>query len=80
VTHEEVARLGRFTNLMLSVRDRLDPIVKGEIERGHCLPGKSTAYLDAPGMRKTKLKDAVEIARHCQAIINRAVNEIDDME
>jgi hypothetical protein len=80
MTHEEVARLHRFTNDMLGVRDRLDPILKGEIERGHCLPGKSVAYLDAPGMRKIKLKDAVEIAKHCQAIINRAVKEIEDIE
>lgn len=77
MTHEEIARVHKFTNAMLDVRDRLIPILKGEIERGHCLPGKSTAYLDKPGFRKTKLKDAVEIARHIHAIINRAVNEIE---
>jgi hypothetical protein len=80
VTHEQIARLHRFTNSMLDVRDRLDPILKGEIERGHCLAGELAACGGKPGKRKTKLKDAVEIARHCQAIINRAVNEIDDME
>lgn len=80
MTHKECARLGKFIHLMLGVRDRLDPIIKGEIERGHCLPGKLTAFLDKPGFRKMKLRDAVEIARHCQVIINRAVDEIHNME
>jgi len=77
MTHEEVAIVHQFANMMLQVRDRLDPIVKGEIERGHCLAGNAAAYGGSPGMRKTTLKDAREIAKHCQAIINRACNDID---
>lgn len=77
MTHEEVAIVSTFSNKMLEVRDRLDPIVKGEIERGHCLAGDNVAVGGVPGYRKTTLKDAVRIARHIQAFINQAVDELD---
>lgn len=77
MTHEEVAAVYVFMNRMLEVRDRLDPILSGEIERGHCLAGNAAAYGGTPGKRKTTLKDAREIAKHCQAIINRAHTELD---
>jgi len=61
-------------NEMLVVRDRLKPIVDGEITRGHCLAGETEACGGFPGKRKLKLKDAREIARHAIAYIDRAVS------
>ena len=78
MTHEETAIVWNFTNRMLQVRDMLDPIVKGEIERGHCLAGNAIAYGGHPGMRKTTLKDAKQIARHVQALINMSHKDLDE--
>lgn len=63
-----------FETRMLEARDRLEPIVSGEIERAHCSPGTRECYGGRPGMRKTMLKDAVSIARTVTAIIDNAVN------
>lgn len=65
-------------NEMLMIRDRLKPIVDGEITRGHCRAGEREAYGGKPGKRKTTLKDAREIARHAIAYINRAVNRFEE--
>lgn len=62
-----------FTHAALIVRDSLQPIVDGMIEREHCVGGRD-CYGARKGFRKTMLKDAVKIANNCQAIINRAVN------
>lgn len=66
-----------FTNAALNVRDSLQPIVDGMIKREHCVGGRD-CYGARKGFRKTMLKDAVKIAKHCQAIINRAVNRWDE--
>lgn len=79
MTYEEVQAASYFTNQMVMVRDLLDPIVSGQIKRGHCVGGRE-CYGATPGMRKTTLKDAVRIAKHCQFIINREVNKFDRME
>ena len=78
MNHEEVAAVHRFMQQMLEIRDRLDPILKGEIERGHCLAGQAEAYGGVRGYRKTTLKDARAIAKHCKAFIDRAYDELDE--
>lgn len=79
MNQEEVQAASYFTNQMVMVRDLLDPIVSGQIERGHCVGGRE-AFGAVPGMRKTTLKDAVKIAKLCQSIINREVNKFDRLE
>jgi len=68
-----------FMSAALRVRDSLDPVVEGVIERGHCVGGRDCYGMRA-GHRKTMLKDAVSIAKTCQAIINNAVNKWHDAE
>lgn len=68
----------RLEQAMLVVRDRLKPIVDGDITRGHCPAGTTEACGGTPGKRKLKLKDAREIARHAIAYIDRAVNRFLD--
>jgi hypothetical protein len=63
---------------LLRVRDELQQIVDGEIERGHCLPGKREAYLDKPGKRAIRLDDARKMARHLVAAINRTITQLDE--
>jgi len=75
MTHEEVAIVSNFRNEMLVIRDRLDPIVKGEVERGRSLAGQR----NMPGNRKTTFKDAARIASHIQAAINRAIDDLDKL-
>ena len=80
MTPEEIRLFGvlhDFANQMVMIRDMLNPIVSGEIERGHCV-GQAAAYGGTPGKRKTMLKDAVKIAKRCQNIINREVNKAHD--
>jgi hypothetical protein len=67
-----------FTNAVLEARDRLEPLISGEIGRGHCSPGSRECYGGKPGKRKTTLKDARAIARTVTAIINRAVNKFEE--
>lgn len=81
MNQEEYNALHTFMNEMLCVRDRLEPILSGQIKRGRCLNGNAEAYGGTPGYRKTTLKDAREIAKVCQAIINRAYDKFDkDLE
>jgi hypothetical protein len=75
--YEQARREHEFMTAILEARDMLEPIVSGKIERGHCLPGKHTAYLDEPGKRKTTLADAKKIAKTVQWIINRAIDKYD---
>ncbi len=76
---DEITRAHALYTALLQVRDALEPIVSGMIERGHCLPGQSVGYGQTPGDRKTTLKDARAIARHARAFINSAANQyIDD--
>jgi hypothetical protein len=73
MTSEELASVSNFRNRMLLIRDRLDPIVKGEITRGRSLAGQR----GMPGKRKTTCKDAARIAHHIQAAINLAIDDLD---
>jgi hypothetical protein len=68
-----------FVTAVLQARDMLKPIITGEIERGHCVGGRE-CYGAQPGMRKTKLADAVKIAKTVEIILNRAVNKFDGYE
>lgn len=65
-------------NSILEIRDRLKPIVSGEIERGHCLAGNAAAYGGIPGRRKATLKDAREIAKHAIARIDQICSRFHD--
>ena len=72
---------GRFETDVLQCRDLLQPIIDGQIERGHCPAGQQEAYGGVPGKRKTTLEDARKIAKTITVILNRAVNKFhDDME
>jgi hypothetical protein len=68
----------RLANDILEIRDRLKPIVFGEIQRGHCLAGNAEAYGGTRGNRKTTLKDAREIARHAIARIDQITSRFYD--
>ena len=74
---ELAARDHVFVTAILEARDMLRPIITGEIERGHCVGGRE-CYGARPGMRKTKLADAVKIAKTVGIILDRAVNKFDD--
>lgn len=63
---------------MMLVRDRLQVIADGEIERGHCVAGERECYGDKPGKRKVKLEDARKISKHCIAYLNKELNRVDD--
>jgi hypothetical protein len=76
---ERAAHDHEFVTQVLTARDMLRPIITGEIERGHCV-GDRECYGARPGMRKTKLADAVKIAKTVEIILNRAVNEFDHYE
>lgn len=76
MTQEETCRVSELINEMSAIRDRLDPIVKGEIDRGHCIGGREV-YGAMPGTRKTFLKDAVSIAKTVQIRIDRAIGEFE---
>lgn len=73
MTHEEYALVHGLQNALLEIRDRLDPIAKGEITRGRCPPGSLS-----PGKRKTTMKDAVSIAKAAQAHIDRIERKFDE--
>jgi hypothetical protein len=77
VDREQGSHAQDFTGASLSVRDMLQVIVDGQIERGHCVGGRE-AYGVRPGFRKVMLKDAVAIAKTCVAKINNAVNKWND--
>lgn len=65
---------GEFTDEVVRVRDLLGPIADGQIKRG-C---RVSQYDAEPGLRKTTLKDAREIAKRCVARINTAVNKFNE--
>lgn len=65
-----------FITRVLEARDALQPIVDGEIRRGHCVGGRE-AYGAKPGLRKTSLKDARRIAQHVIFCLNKAINKFD---
>lgn len=73
---EQAQRDDKFIQAVLTARDMLKPIITGEIERGHCVGGRE-CYGARPGTRKTKLADAVKIAKTVEFILNKAVNEFD---
>ena len=78
--YEAAQRDYAFVTAVLQARDRLDPIISGEIERGHCPAGTRECYGGKPGKRKTMLKDAVRIAKDVAFILNRAANEFTDSD
>jgi hypothetical protein len=73
---KQAAREHDFITQVLMARDMLEPIISGEIERGHCVGGQA-AYGATPGKRKTKLDDAVRIAKTVKFNLDRAVNKFD---
>lgn len=77
IDREYASHAQDFTGAALTVRGMLQPIVDGQIERGHCVGGRE-AYGSRPGYRKVMLKDAVAIAKTCVAKINNAVNQWND--
>ena len=74
---DRAIRDNQFVQAVLEARDMLRPIISGEITRGHCLAGKPECYGGRPGKRKTKLADAVRIAKTVEVILNRAIDEFD---
>jgi hypothetical protein len=74
---ERACVCGDFINEVVTCRDMLLPIINGEIERGHCLPGQHEARGAIAGKRKTTLADARKIAKTIEFRINRAVNKFD---
>ena len=81
-TEAEMAQAVRdheFITQVLLARDMLEPIITGLIERGHCVGGTESCGAKA-GVRKTKLVDAVKIAKTIKFNLNRAVNAFDRPE
>jgi hypothetical protein len=76
---EQAARDGDLSNSIAEARDMLRPIITGEIERQHCV-GNQACYGGKPGFRKTKLTDAVKIAKQVEILLNRAINKFLDDE
>lgn len=76
--HEFVSMHHELVTRILSARDMLEPILSGEIKRGHCVAGERECYGGKPGVRKTTLADARKRAGHATALINKAVNDFDD--
>lgn len=74
---EQAIRDNNFVNSVAGARDLLRPIISGEIERGHCV-GTSECYGGRRGFRKTKLVDAVKIAKTVEMLLNRAINEFEE--
>ena len=74
---EQAARDGDFINSIAEARDLLRPIIAGEIERGHCV-GRAECYGGRRGLRKTKLVDAVKIAKTVEILLNRAISKFDE--
>ncbi len=57
-------------NDVAGIRDKLEPIVKGQIQRGRNL----SQYDMGPTFRKTNLKDAREICGYQISNLNRVMN------
>lgn len=64
---------------LCKVRDALEPIVSGEITRGHA-HFASGDYCLNPGKRKTKLKDARTICTYQTDRLNRVINALTEYE
>lgn len=62
--------LHNLCNRMAGIRENIQVIVIGQIERGHAL----TQYDARPGLRKLRLDDAKRIAEGAVHNINRAIN------
>jgi hypothetical protein len=69
---------GEFENEVLSCRDMLQPIIDGQITRGHCIAGQREAYGGVPGKRKTTFADARQIAKTIICRLDRAVNKFNE--
>lgn len=70
----------RLEHDILTARDMLQPIIDGEVQRGHCSPGSRECYGGVPGKRKLTLKDAVQITKHVVTLLNRAATRRLDEE
>jgi hypothetical protein len=75
---EQAARDGDFTNTVAEARDMLRPILTGQIEREHGVGLERECYGKSPGFRKTKLADAVKIAKTIEIVLNKAINKFLD--
>lgn len=73
---ERACREHDLTNEILLAAKKLDPIITGQIERGHCVGGRE-CYGAAAGKRKTKLTDAVKIAKTVKFMLTKAVERFD---
>jgi hypothetical protein len=73
---QQAQREHAFLTQVLMCRDKLLPIISGEITRGHCVGGRE-CYGAKPGRRKTTLKDAVTIAKAVHFLLNRAVDDFE---
>jgi len=57
---------------VLEIRNDLDPIIKGEIQKGR----NASQYSIGPEYRKTTLKDAREIVKYAQQKLNLLADNI----
>lgn len=78
--YAQAAREGALINEIATIRDMLDPIVAGKIERGHCMAGEHWATGGVPGLRRATIKDAQRICKNAQIRIDRAIREFDEKE
>ena len=73
---KQAIREHEFITQVLMARDMLEPIITGLIKREHCVGGREV-YGATAGTRKTKLADAVKIAKTVKFNLDRAVNAFD---
>jgi hypothetical protein len=79
LTDDQIQAIEAFIYDVLVARDTLQPIVDGEITRGHCV-GNRAAYGGVPGKRKVMLKDTKIIATSVVATLNRAINTFNKLD
>lgn len=67
--------LHSIANYLCQVRDELEPILSGQIRRGHACKAKGDLTLE-PGLRKTRLADARKISESMRPKLNRVINSL----
>ena len=70
-------RLHNLQNDLAGVRERFNPIVKGEIEKVNNMNRAESVF---PGFRRTTMKDARSICKYAQFRINKMLTESNDSE
>ncbi len=63
-------------NQLAALREKLEPIVSGEITRGCACKAKGDLSLE-PGKRKTRLSDAKKICGYAQHWINELIKQLE---